>query len=59
MIDSPPGKNSGFYRVGERLDINGNVYGGWGPWVLIPDWFSFENQHRSIAIADIDGGIKY
>ena len=55
MIDNPPEQNAGFYRVGKSLDINGNVNGGWGPWIAIPDWFSFENQHGSIALADIDG----
>jgi hypothetical protein len=55
MIDNPPGQNGGFYRVGKALDVNGNVTGGWGPWVAIPDWFSFENQHGGIAVADLDG----
>ena len=55
MIDSPAGQNAGFYRIGKGLDINGNINGGWGPWIQIPDWFSFENQHGSIAIADING----
>ena len=55
MIDNPGGQNAAFYRVGKALDANGNVHGGWGPWIGIPDWFSFENQHGSIALADIDG----
>jgi hypothetical protein len=55
MIDSPPGKNRGFYRVGKDLDVNGNVTGGWGPWIDVPDWFSFENQHGGVAVADLDG----
>ena len=55
MIDSPPGQNAGFYRVGKALDVNGNVAGGWGPWIPIPDWVSFENQHGAIALADLDG----
>jgi hypothetical protein len=54
MIDNPPGQNAGFYRVGKALDANGTVNGGWGPWVAIPDWFSFENQHGAIAVAEID-----
>lgn len=55
MIDNPAGQNAGFYRVGKALDANGNLAGGWGPWIAIPDWFSFENQHGSIALADLDG----
>ena len=55
MIDNPVGQNAGFYRIGKGLDANGNLAGGWGPWIAIPDWFSFENQHGSIALADLDG----
>jgi hypothetical protein len=55
MIDNPPGKNQGYYRVGKRLDANGVVSGGWGPWIPVPDWFSFENAHGDIALADLDG----
>jgi hypothetical protein len=31
MVDNPPGKNNGYYRVGKGLDINGAVTGGWHP----------------------------
>lgn len=55
MIDNPPGQNQGFYRLGKQLDSNGNVNGGWGPWIPIPDWFSWENQFGGIAVADLDG----
>ena len=55
MIDNPPGQNQGFYRVAKHLDANGNVLGGWGPWIAIPDWFSWENQHGAITVADLDG----
>src|SRR6266403_5166505 len=55
MIDNPVGQNAGFYRVGKGLDANGNLAVGWGPWIAIPDWFSFENQHGSISLADLDG----
>jgi hypothetical protein len=55
IIDSPAGKNQGFYRIGKALDQNGNINGGWGPWIEIPDWFSFENQHGALALSDLDG----
>src|SRR4030081_2685823 len=55
MIDNPAGQNQGFYRIAKAFDLNGNVNGGWGPGLPIPDWFSFENQHGSIALADLDG----
>ena len=55
MIDSPPGQNQAFYRIGKQLDVDGNVLGGWGPWIQVPDWFSFDNQHCAIATVDLDG----
>ena len=57
MIDNPPGQNQGYYRVGKQLNADGQVTGGWGPWIAIPDWFSFETSTApslfpiSIAIA--------
>src|SRR4051812_16616496 len=54
MIDNPAGQNQGYYRVGKRLGADANVSGGWGPWIPIPDWFSFENQYGSIAVSDLD-----
>jgi Domain of unknown function (DUF1929)/FG-GAP-like repeat len=53
-VDSPAGKNQGFYQVGKNLDGAGAVTGGWGNWIEIPDWFPFENQGAGIAIADLD-----
>ncbi len=55
MIDKGANQNQGYYRVGKALDVNGNITGGWSPWVPIPDWFSRDNQHGSIALADLDG----
>jgi hypothetical protein len=55
MIDNPAGQNQGFYRIGRQLDAAGNVNGGWGPWIPVPDWFSFDNQFGGIAVADLDG----
>ena len=55
MIDSPAGQNQGYYRVGRKLDGAGVVTGGWSAWTPIPDWFSFENQHGGVAVADLDG----
>jgi hypothetical protein len=52
-VDSPGnGPNAGFYRVGKRLDAQGNISGGWGPWVPIPNWMSTFNQGAGIAVAD-------
>ena len=54
MIDNPQGRNQGYYRIGRRLDTDGVVTGGWGRWTPIPDWFPWENQHGSVAVADLD-----
>lgn len=53
MVDNPPGKNQGFYRVGKKLNATDQIAGGWGNWIAIPDWFSFENQGAGVAIADL------
>jgi hypothetical protein len=55
MIDNPAQQNQGLYRIGRSLDVNGNVTGGWTPWVAVPDWFSFENAGGGIAVADVTG----
>ena len=55
QVDNPPGKNRGLYRVGRDVDANGVATGGWGPWLEVPNWFSFENQGAGLAVADLDG----
>ena len=54
MVDSPAGQNQGLYRVGHSLDPQGNVTGGWSPWLAIPDWFGWENQGVSVAVSPPD-----
>jgi hypothetical protein len=52
-VDHPTaGTNQGFYRVGRKLDANGNITGGWGPWIQIPNWGSNENQGAGVAVAN-------
>ncbi|MDF0676493.1 MAG: DUF1929 domain-containing protein [Nitrospira sp.] len=55
MVDNPPDKNRGLYRVGKRLDAAGIPTDGWGPWIDIPDWFSVENQGAGLALWDLNG----
>jgi len=55
QVDGGEAANAGYYRVGRRLDGNGAVAGGWGPWTAVPDWFFWENQGAGIAVADLDG----
>ena len=50
MVDNPQGRNRGLYRVGLALTPEGEVTGGWTPWIEIPDWFSWENQGIAIAV---------
>ena len=39
MIDNGAGANQGYYRIGQGLDANGVVTGGWGPWIPIQTGF--------------------
>ncbi len=55
MVDSSPGQNRGFYRVGKGIAADGAAAGGWTGWMEVPDWFSFENQGAGVAVADLDG----
>jgi hypothetical protein len=59
MVDNPPGQNRGVYRVGHDLDAEGDAAGGWGKWLDVPDWFSWENQGCGVALADISGEQKH
>lgn len=58
MVDNPPGRNRGLFRVGRDLDAGGNPTGGWTGWFEVPDWFSFENQGAGIALGDVNGDGK-
>ncbi len=55
MVDNGPEANRGLYRVGKSLDANGNVVGGWGPWIDVPGWLSWENQSASVTITSPNG----
>lgn len=50
------GLNRCLFRVGRKLDVSGNVTGGWEPWREVPGWRSAGNQGAAIAVADLDGG---
>jgi hypothetical protein len=50
-----PGPNNGLYRVGRKLDAQGNVTGGWTDWQEVPGWCSWRDQGAAIAVGDIDG----
>jgi hypothetical protein len=52
-IDNAIGQNQAFYRRAARLRADGGV-DGWGPWMGVPDWFSWENQGGGIAAARLD-----
>lgn len=55
MVDDPPGRNDGYYRVGRGLDDAGDMTGGWTAWQAVPDWFSVGNDAAGIAVADVNG----
>ncbi len=50
-----PGPNRGLYRIGHKLDAQGNVTGGWSNWQEVPGWTSWRDQGAAIAVADLDG----
>jgi hypothetical protein len=50
-----PGPNRGLFRIGRKLDAQGNVTGGWSNWQEVPGWISWRDQGAAIAVADLDG----
>ena len=38
-IDNPSGGNHGYFRIGRKLDVSGNVTGGWTDPIQVPGWF--------------------
>lgn len=50
-----PGPNAGQYRVGRGLDADGNVTGGWGPWIDVPGWNADADDGVAVAVGDLDG----
>jgi Domain of unknown function (DUF1929)/FG-GAP-like repeat len=56
MVDDPPGgQNAAYYRIGWGMAADGNLTGGWSPWVAIPDWFAWVNEGAGVAVADVNG----
>jgi len=50
-----PGPNKGLFRIGRKLDTQGNVSGGWTDWQQVPGWISWSDQGAAITAADLDG----
>lgn len=55
QVDGAKEQNRGVYRVGRSLNAAGEVTGGWGPWIDVPEWRSWQNQGAAVAVADLDG----
>lgn len=53
-IDNPSGENSAYYRIGFKLNQDGNVEGGWTDPILIPGNIGWESQGAGLAVHDID-----
>jgi Domain of unknown function (DUF1929) len=56
QIDNPAGENNGKYCVGWNIDAEGTVLDGWGPWVTIDGWDSWEDQGGGLALASFAAG---
>jgi thermitase len=54
-IDNPSYDNRGYFRIGFKLNVAGDISAGWSQVRPIPGWFGWENQGGGIAVADIDG----
>src|SRR5690242_979705 len=54
-LDSPPGPNQAFYRIGADLGPDG-VAASWSIPLGINNWTSWENQGAGVAVADLGAG---
>jgi len=55
QIDNSLGLNQGRYKIGFDLDPVSFIANNWTDWVVVPGWFSWENQGAGIAVADLEG----
>jgi len=51
-IDDPGGANTGYYRIGWSMRLDGTIR-DWTAPMVIPDWFGNDNQGGGIAVADL------
>jgi hypothetical protein len=58
QIDNAVGQNQAFYRIGTDLGDDGIPAGGWGRWMGVPGWFSWDNDGGDIAVARLGGDRK-
>lgn len=58
QVDNALGQNQAFYRIAEDLGGDGIPAGGWGRWMGVPFWFSWENQGGGIAVTRLGGARK-
>jgi Domain of unknown function (DUF1929)/FG-GAP-like repeat/FG-GAP repeat len=54
MVDDPPGRNAGYFRVGWGTDDQATV-GDWTQWTAVPDWAPWFNEGAGVAVADVSG----
>lgn len=57
QIDNAIGQNQAFLKRAARLQMTGDI-DGWGPWIGVPGWFSWENQGGGLAVARLGGRQK-
>jgi hypothetical protein len=55
MVDASEGSNALYYRIGFGLGDDGELAGGWGPWIAVPDWVAGANEAAGVGVADVDG----
>ncbi len=54
-VDNPSGGNSIYFQVGNNLDADAVVQGGWSARQSVPGWVGAQTDGLGIAIADLGG----
>jgi hypothetical protein len=53
-VQNPEGENRAYYQVGRDLNENGDVTGGWSPFIQVPGRFGHNTEEAGIAITDLN-----
>ena len=53
-VQNPEGENRAYYQIGRDLDGEGNVIGGWSPFIQVPGRFGHNTEEAGIAITDLN-----
>ncbi|MEX0268175.1 serine protease [Leptolyngbyaceae cyanobacterium UHCC 1019] len=55
-VQNPEGENKAYYQIGRDLNENGDVTGGWSPFIQVPGRFGHNTEEAGIAVIEKKNG---